>query len=173
MTTSQIAREVRAEQDVAVVCGRMTAQELPAFLGGAFGDVMATVAAQGRRITGMPFGRYVPVGDGGFEVEAGFPVDGPVAAQGRVEPGTLPGGPVLTTVHRGSYESVAGAYELLVRSVAESGGQPAGAPWECYLDEPGVPEPRTQVVLPYTEAMAEPGSSTAGTDVGQEPATAS
>lgn len=172
MTTSEIAREVRAEQHVAVVCGRMSAQQLPEFLGGAFQEVMATVAAQGRRVTGMPFGRYVPVGDEGFDVEAGFPVDAAVTAQGRVEPSTLPGGPAASVVHRGSYDTVGAAYELLVRSVTESGAQPAGAPWEYYLDEPGVPEPRTQVVLPYTEGAAGrrgPG----GTAPGQEPATAS
>lgn len=154
MTTEEIAREVRAEQQVAVVCGRMTTEQLPGFLGGAFGEVMATVAAQGRHVAGMPFGRYVPVGDGTFDVEAGFPVDAPVVAQGRVAPSTLPGGPAVSVVHRGSYDTVAAAYELLLRSVSEAGAEPAGAPWESYLDEPGVPEPRTEVVLPYTDRAA-------------------
>lgn len=161
MTTSEITRAVRAEQQVAVVCGQMTTGELPAFLGSAFGEVMATVAAQGRRVTGMPFARYVPLGDGRFDVEAGFPVDATVAAQGQVQPGTLPGGPAASVVHRGAYESVAGAYELLVRSVQESGARVTGAPWECYLDEPGVPEPRTEVVVPYADEPAAPEPATA------------
>ena len=64
------------------------------------------------------------------------------------------GGPVVSVVHRGSYDTVAAAYELLLRSVSDAGGQPAGAPWESYLDEPGVPEPRTEVVLPYADRAA-------------------
>lgn len=155
MTSEEIARAVRAEQQVAVVRGRMTTTELPAFLGGAFGEVMAAVAAQGRRVAGMPFGRYVPVGDGTFDVEAGFPVDAPVVAQGRVAPGTLPAGPAVSVVHRGPYDTVPAAYELLLRSVSDAGGRPAGAPWECYLDGPDVPDPRTEVVLPYTDGPSE------------------
>ena len=38
--------------------------------------------------------------------------------------------------------------------MSEAGAEPAGAPWESYLDEPGVPEPRTEVVLPYTDRPA-------------------
>lgn len=161
MTTNEVTRAVRAEQQVAVVCGRMTTGELPAFLGGAFGEVMATVSTQGRRVTGMPFGRYLPQGDGTFDVEAGFPVDAAVVAQGRVEPSTLPAGPAVSVVHRGPYDTVAAAYELLVRSVTESGGRPAGAPWESYLDEPNVPDPRTEVVLPYTDGPSQGAPATA------------
>ena len=107
MTTNEVTRAVRAEQQAAVVCGRMTTEELPAF------------------------------------------------------PGTRPAGPAVSVVHRGPYDTVAAAYELLVRSVTESGGRPAGAPWESYLDEPNVPDPRTEVVLPYTDGPSQGAPATA------------
>lgn len=159
MTTSDVTRAVRKQEDVAVVRGHVASEQIAGFLGGAFTEVMAAVAQQGRQITGMPFGRYRPAGDGSFDVEAGFPVDAPLTAQGRVEPGTLPGGPTASVVHRGAYDTVAAAYETVVRAVEESGGRVTGAPWECYLDEPGAAEPRTEVVVPYSETESAAGSS--------------
>jgi effector-binding domain-containing protein len=82
-------------------------------------------------------------------VEAGFPSTGPVTAAGRVEPGELPGGPAAEVLHRGDYGGVGAAYEAAATWVAEKQYTPNGDPWEAYLDEPGVAEPRTLVHLPY------------------------
>lgn len=152
MTTSDVTWTVRQQQDVAVVHGLLGADQIAEFLGGAFTEVMSVAAEQGRRVTGAPFARYRPVEAGAFEVHAGFPLDAPLIAQGRVEPSTLPGGPAASVVHRGPYETVPAAYEIAIRAVEESGGRVTGSPWECYLDPPGVVEPRTEVVVPYAEA---------------------
>lgn len=61
---------------------------------------------------------------------------------------TLPGGHVATTVHVGSYAQVGAAYDAAQRFLTDEGHEVAGAPWEVYLDEPGVPEPRTEVFVP-------------------------
>jgi effector-binding domain-containing protein len=137
------------EQDVAVVSGHVAVDGIGEFLGGAFGEIMG--ALDGVQIVGPPFARYA-MPDEGFDVMAGFPVSGPVAPSGRVEADRLPGGPAATTMHVGSYEAVAAAFEAVQAWVAENGYVVSGDPWESYLDEPDVPEPRTLVTFPVRRA---------------------
>lgn len=141
-------------QDVAVVHGHVDVGHLPEFLGGAYEEVAGTVAAQGLSIAGAPFGRYRP-DETGFEVAAGFPVSAAVRPEGRVVPDRLPEGRVAHTLHVGSYDAVAAAYEAAEKYVVDNGFEPAGPPWELYLDEPDVAEPRTEVFLPCREAVAQ------------------
>lgn len=147
------------EQHAAVVCGRVTMDRIADFLGGAFSEVMHVVAAQGLHPTGPPFARYRfldvdggPVGAAGelkeLDILAGFPVSGSLTGAGRVEAATLPGGHVATTLHVGSYADLGAAYDAAQQFLTDEGYEVAGAPWECYLDEPEVPEPRTEVFMP-------------------------
>lgn len=139
-------------QDAAVVRKHVAgAAELPEFLGAAFGEVAQAVAAQGLSVEGAPFGRYVPTGDGGFDVEVGFPVSGSVKPSGRVEPDRLPVGRVARTLHVGSYDTVAAAYEAARSFVVDNGCEVTDTPWEAYLDAPDVPQPRTEVFMPCRE----------------------
>jgi effector-binding domain-containing protein len=140
------------ERHAAVISGHVEMAGIPEFLGGAFGEVMSVVDIA--RIAGPPFARYSMPADG-FDIEAGFPVTEPVTPTGRVEAATLPGGPAATLLHRGSYEAIADAYGVLMRWVSENGYLPTGAPWESYLDEPDVPEPRTLVTVPVRRATAD------------------
>ena len=147
------------EQHAAVVRGRLTMERIADFLGGAFSEVMQAVAAQGLHPAGPPFARYRFV-DGGsgqdvaaggpveLDIEAGFPVSGSLTATGRVEASTLPGGHVATTMHVGSYADLGAAYDAAQQFLTDEGYEVAGAPWECYLDGPDVPEPRTEVFMP-------------------------
>lgn len=132
-------------QDAAVVCGRLGHGEFPAFLGAAFGEVLAAVGMPA--VTGPPFCRMDMDGDA-FLVEAGFPVAAPVTPVGRVEASTLPGGPAATVTNVGPYESVAPAYFAIEAWLREHGYVPTGAPWEAYLDGPEVAAPRTVVTWP-------------------------
>lgn len=142
-----VTLETRHEQPAAVVRGHVTEAELPAFLGAAFGEVGAAIGTQHAQPAGPPFGRYRLVEDG-FEVEAGIPTTRGIAPSGRVEPVLLPGGPVATTLHVGSYAEVAAAYRAVEEWVAGSGYAVDGDPWESYLDGPEVAEPRTLVCFP-------------------------
>ena len=147
------------EQHAAVVCGQVTMDRIADFLGGAFSEVMQVVAAQDLHPTGPPFARYrfldvdggpggTPVGLRELDVEAGFPVSGSVTGAGRVEASTLPGGHVATTLHVGSYTDLGAAYDAAHQFLTDEGYEVAGAPWESYLDEPEVAEPRTEVFMP-------------------------
>ncbi len=136
------------EQHIAVVRARVAHQGIAEFLGQAFGEVMGAVARQGLPVAGAPFGRYRPTDDGGWDIEAGFPVHGTLSAEGRVEPSVLPAGRAAKTLHVGGYAEVAAAYQAATAWLTDNGYVPAGVPWECYLDGPEVPRPRTEVFLP-------------------------
>jgi effector-binding domain-containing protein len=134
-------------QETAVVTGRVRALDLPAFLGGAFGDVARALQEQHIGPVGPPFGRYTP-GPEGFDVEAGFPAGAPVTPSGRVVPLVLPGGTAACIRYRGDYAGIGQAYDTVQSWLAAHGLEAAGHPWECYLDGPDVPEPRTVIYVP-------------------------
>lgn len=139
------------QQDAAVIRAVVPTAEIPAFLGGAFAEVMQVLDAQGLAPDGPPFGRYEP-GPGTFEIEAGFPCTQPVSPAGRVVPATLPGGQTLLVLHRGPYDGVSAAYQAATDWIAENDWRATAAPWEAYLDGPEVAEPRTIVHVPCSPA---------------------
>ena len=63
---------------------------------------------------------------------------------------------MATTLHVGSYAGVGSAYDAAQQFLTDEGYEVAGAPWESYLDEPGVPEPRTEVFVPCEPAHPHP-----------------
>lgn len=139
------------EQHTAVVRGRATIDTIPEFLGRAYAAIGNVVPAQGRRFTGPPFARYRAMDETGWEVEAGFPVDGEVRADHDVVPSSLPAGPVARLVHAGPYDTVGVGWRTLSDWIVDHGYAATDAPWECYLDEPGVELPRTVIMMPCSE----------------------
>jgi effector-binding domain-containing protein len=109
------------------------------------------IAEQRLAPAGPPFARWEPRADG-FDCEAGFPSTGPVSPAGRVQPKMMPGGLVAMVMHRGDYAAVGATYGVINDWIATNGYVATGRPWESCLDEPGVPEPRTQVYLPCSKA---------------------
>ena len=146
MRTYDISLVTLHEQPAAVVRAHVTADQIASFVGGAFGEVAQVAARRGTQVTGTPFARYHLTAEG-FDIEAGFPV-GAAVTEGRVETTTLPGGRAVRILHRGSYAEVGAAYEAGREWMAEHGYEPASDPWETYLDEPDVAEPRTEVLMP-------------------------
>lgn len=143
----EVRVEERTARPAAVVRAHVRGDEIATFLSGAFGEVVGTVAEQGASVAGPPFGRWTP-DERGFEVAAGFPVDRPVAASGRVVPGELPAGSVAVTLHTGGYDEVGEAYRAVTEWLAAHRLTVAGEPWESYLDGPDVAVPRTEVCVP-------------------------
>lgn len=66
----------------------------------------------------------------------GFPVDDELEAEEPVKLGTLPGGRVLTTMHKGKFDSLSTAYLALQVHLLAHGLEPVGSPWEIYLTDP-------------------------------------
>jgi effector-binding domain-containing protein len=96
------------------------------------------------------------LGDGRFEVEAGFPVSRPIERSGDVQPSELPGGQVAVTVHVGPYDQMEPAYQALASWVTDHGGELTGDAWEVFFSDPATePGPatwRTEIVQPCRQA---------------------
>ncbi len=122
---------------------------------------------QGLAITGPPYVRYHDWGGETAVLELGFPVarsaieaglpdeaglaDLAACADGAAGATSLPGGRAVVAVHTGQYAGLPGTWQRLGDWMAETGLQPAGAPWESYLDNPDLVAPdaiRTELVWP-------------------------
>jgi effector-binding domain-containing protein len=124
-------------------------------LGEVLPEIWTHLQRVGAGVTGPPFSLYRGMGDGTFDVEAGLPVAAPIAAAGRITPGTLPGGRAAVTWHVGPYDRLGNAFAAIERWRLErdhSVSWQEHAPWEVYWTDPGQePDPekwRTEVIWP-------------------------
>jgi effector-binding domain-containing protein len=110
---------------------------------------------------GAPYARYHEFGSDGADIEMGVPLESVPAdspplsrvADGEVGASSLPAGEVMTVVHVGPYPTLGHAYRHLEERMAAEGRRPSGAPWEEYLDDPSLTDPRelrTLVAWPVT-----------------------
>jgi len=139
-------------QIAAAVHGEVKLEQMPAFFGKAFHQVMAAVEGSDVSITGPPFGYYPTMPTDVIVVEAGFPTSGPIDPQGDVRTIELPGGTAVVTTHVGPYETMEQTYTELHAWIAAHGYKGAAGMWEEYLSDPSA-EPdqskwRTGIVWP-------------------------
>lgn len=122
-------------------------------MGPAFAQVAQAVTPLGRTPVAPAVALYTPAAVG-FDVAAGFPLDGdaPPPQVDAVGPVEIPGGEVATTTHVGGYDTLPEAYADVEAQVTARGRAIAtDAPmWEEYWSEPDAPpeETRTVVHLP-------------------------
>lgn len=141
-------------QSVAVVRGTARAEDIGAFVGAAYGDVVAALAAQGLGPVGAPIIRYSleSMDTGGaaevFALEAGFPCDPGFVGDSHVEIATLPEGDAVVAVHVGQWQELGEAYAAVEAFVVEQSLERAGDPWEAYLDGPDADPHRTILTAP-------------------------
>ena len=144
------------EQRTAVVREQVAMDALPAFFQRAFNAAMGQAQAQGLQVTGPPFGKYYGMPGETVDVEAGFPVSGPVSAADGVIAGTLPGGRVVEAMHvglttrwrpptarwsAGSTSAVCGAIDVMWEAyLTDPGEQPDPATWQTLLCVPLAPD---------------------------------
>lgn len=117
-------------------------------------EVWSYLEERGVHPAGPPFARYHGFREDLVDLEAGFPVTGPVAGEGRIFAGELPGGEVAATWHVGPYDTLSEAYRAIETWSQAQGREPAGSPWEIYWTDPGeTPDPaewKTEVLWPVT-----------------------
>lgn len=87
-------------------------------------------------MAGPPFARYLAFSPERVEMEVGAPVAKPLASQGQIVAGELPGGRAVTYLHVGPYEELHAAWRKVEAWIKEQGLAGAGAPWESYLTDP-------------------------------------
>ncbi|QBI51889.1 GyrI-like domain-containing protein [Streptomonospora litoralis] len=145
--TSGPKHEVRAEQPYVAIPTKVTPREWGK-AAALVTEVQDWLGAKCLSPAGPPFFRYWVIGGGDREhiMEVGAPVNGVPVGDGRVVPGTLPGGDYVTLVHKGDPERIDGAHEVLQDWAAGQGlawihrGTGANEVWggrfEFYLSDP-------------------------------------
>lgn len=99
---TDVAIEERPDQAYMAVRVRVVMSELGGAVAPLFGEVYGWVAEHGATPAGPPFLRYLIVDmESELEVDVAVPVIEPLAGDGRVVPGRLPGGRYAVLVHLG------------------------------------------------------------------------
>jgi effector-binding domain-containing protein len=89
----------------------------------------------GSEITGMPFMRYLEMGEK-FRIQAGVPVAERVQGADEITATELPGGKAATTVFHGPYHEVGAAWDAIDAWRKERGIAPAFGGWDIYENDP-------------------------------------
>jgi AraC family transcriptional regulator len=161
MSYSIVTKDL-APQPVLIVRRRVKRSEIAAAIGESLPHIFQYAQQHGIPLAGHPFTRYVDVGAGLMTIEPGMRVAGPRQPSERTAappPGesaviedVLPGGPAVTTIHEGSYETLSEAYGALEKWMESERLPVAGAPWESYITDPAEhPDPKdwkTEVCWP-------------------------
>jgi effector-binding domain-containing protein len=124
------------DQPVLVMRTVTPVEKLPEFFGKAFSAIMARLAALGEQPSGMPYGAYYNLDMKALDVEAGFPVSKKLPDEGELKCTIIPGGKYVTTVHRGSYDTMVPAYNALNEWIKDNGYEATGIAYEYYLNDP-------------------------------------
>ena len=130
------AKQVEAQPFVGVRTNA-TMDKLPEVMGPLFGEVHGYIQQSGQAPAGMPFTRYHSMDGNSVDMECGMPVASPLEGEGRVQAGELPAGTVAAVTHMGPYDELSKTWMALTGWMESQGLQPAGAPWEVYVTDPG------------------------------------
>jgi effector-binding domain-containing protein len=93
--------------------------------------------SQGISPMGPGFGIYHEVGRHGFlvDVEVGYPVDLAIVGNGRVLPGSLPGGKAVVVAYKGPHGNIAAAHQAAQSWMARHGIDFVAAAREVFLTD--------------------------------------
>jgi len=112
--------QARATQHYAGIPVTVTMDGLSAAVDSAIPELFGWLAGQGIAPSGPPFIRYLVIDMAGkMQIELGVPVAAPVAAGGRVQPGSLPEGNYLVLRHTGPYDGLIASNAALQRWASE------------------------------------------------------
>ncbi|WP_280421548.1 GyrI-like domain-containing protein [Nocardia carnea] len=125
-----------AEENLAVVHGRVSPDEIRTFFDTSFGRLAAVLDTQGANITGPALALYGTVDEQSMEITVGFPVGRRIRPEGEVEAGVLPAGRTARLLHHGSFDGLDQSWNRLHSWITDRGLAPAGTRWEVYVTEP-------------------------------------
>jgi effector-binding domain-containing protein len=138
-------------QPVLSIRTRTNVQDMPQFLGAAYGKVAQYLGQLGEAPAGPPFAAYYNMDMENLEMEAGFPVARPLPGAGEIQASVFPAGKIGAALYTGPYNSMAPAYEALTQYIKDQGCEPTGVSYEMYLNDPSVAPPeelQTRIVFP-------------------------
>ena len=111
-------------------------EEIRNVMGPGYHELMTTIAAQGLKPSGPWFSHHFKMDPRVFDFEIGVPVNVPVQASGRVQPGELPAGTVVRAVYRGGYEGLPTAWGEFEEWIRREGLETGQNLWEIYAKGP-------------------------------------
>ncbi|MFZ5645668.1 MAG: GyrI-like domain-containing protein [Bacillota bacterium] len=138
-------------QPVLSIRTRTTLENLPRFLGAAYGQIMKYLSEVGEYPAGAPYAAYHNMDMQDLDVEAGFPVSKTLPGKDEVRPGEILAGKHAYCLYTGPYCDCSPAYDELTQWVKEKGYIPTGVAIEFYLNDPAqTPESelQTKIVFP-------------------------
>ena len=151
MTSEFGTRQLEAQPMVGIRT-KTTMDKIAETMGMLFGELHGYLQQSGQAPAGMPFAIYHEMHGGTVDLECGMPVASPIAGTDRIRAGELPRGKAATVTHTGHYEQLRHTWEALTAWMKSEGLEPAGAPWEVYVTDPGrEPDPtkwRTDIFFP-------------------------
>lgn len=101
------------EQPTLVIRESANLASIPERMGKIFSEIMAFMGRKGIAPAGPPFAYWhymnpESMSKGLFDMECGLSIAMPIEGEGRIRSGKLPGGKVITAMHIGPYEALAG-----------------------------------------------------------------
>ena len=121
-------------------------------MGPDIGELLAGIAAQDIAPTGPVFTHHLRRPTDTIDFEISVPVSAPVAASGRVQPGTWPAMKMARTIYHGDYEGLGDAWGEFLDWIEANGLTQAPDLYECYVTGPEAdPDPaawRTELSRP-------------------------
>lgn len=135
---------IKAPQVPTVVVAQtdLSMDDMPRFMDGAFGALMAVLEENHIEPVGPAFSLHYRIPEETAELEVGFPVDKElfdevlIGEDLRVVPSTLPAHSIATVSHIGSYGHLGDAWGEFMQWVEENGYSPTVPFWEFYVTEP-------------------------------------
>ena len=148
----QVTKKTIDETPFLFMRSQTKAEDIAQALGSMFVPVFQFAITNGIPFAGPPTARYVSFGPGLITIEAGMPIATSADGEGGIMIGSLLGGRVASTVHKGSYDSLNEGHEAIQRWMMDNEEEAGGAPWEVFITDPGeVPDPAewlTEIVHP-------------------------
>ena len=124
-------------QHIAGIRTTATMDKIGEVMGPLFGEVFGHIHQNGQLPAGMPLALYHSMDGDSVDLECAIPVSSPVPDTDRVRAGELPGGTAASVTHMGPYDNLPKTWSALTEWMSSQGLQPAGAPWEVYVTDPG------------------------------------
>ncbi|ACY14759.1 GyrI-like domain-containing protein [Haliangium ochraceum] len=149
----RISSRTLAAQHTLIIRGSAAPVELGEQMSALIPRLIGFAMMQRLDMSGPPFARYRHYSEERIDFEVGVPIAAahPGSASWNIEPGTLPAGPALTAVHRGSYDDLPDTHAALRRAARARGKRADGPLWEVFVTNPATqPDPaklRTEVYL--------------------------
>lgn len=136
-------------QPAAVIEFKTTHATLPQKLGDAYTALYKYLQQVGAPMAGPPFALYRDVSGPEWTVVAGFPVSQPVAPEGDITMGEMPGGKAAMMQHLGPYEQLSASWGVLEKWIEAQGHSKNALAWELYTNDPDHTPPEQLETLLY------------------------